>query len=98
MVAEPSGGLKACVGTCWRHAALLELLVRLLRLALTGLRGCGIFSENVAWCEAVARCRCVAAEVKLMASAISLGHRTSSLVLEAAHNAWKVPAYAFSCG
>ena len=75
------------MGACWRRAALLELLVRLLRLALTGLRGCGIFSENVAWCETVARCRCVAAEVMSMASAIRLGHRTSSLVRGAAHNA-----------
>ena len=33
-----------------------------------------------------------------MASAIRLGHRTSSLVLEAAPNAWEVRAYAFSCG
>ena len=33
-----------------------------------------------------------------MASAIRLGHRTSSLVLEVAHNAREVPAYAFSCG
>lgn len=98
MVAEALGRLRACVGTCWRRAALLEVLVRLLRLALSGLRGCGIFSDNVGWCGTVARCRCAAAEVSLMASAIRLGHRTSSLVLEVAHNAWEVPAYAFSCG
>ena len=98
VVAEASGGLRACVGTCWRCAALLERLFRLLRLALSGLRGGGIFSDNVAWCGTVGRCRCVAAEVSLMASAIRLGHRTSSLVLEVAHNAWEVPAYAFSCG
>ena len=32
-----------------------------------------------------------------MASAIRLGHRTSSLVRGMAHNAWEVPAYALSC-
>ena len=48
VVAEASGGLRACVGTCWRRAALLEVLVRLLRLVLTGLRGPGN-SQPTGW-------------------------------------------------
>ena len=98
VVAEPLGGPRVYVGTRWSRAPPLERLVRLLRLASSGLRGGGIFSDSGGWCGTVARCRCAAAEVSLMASAIRLGHRTSSLVLEVAHNAWEVPAYAFSCG
>ena len=55
VVAEASGGLRVYVGTRWRRAALLERLFRLLRLALSGLRGGGIFSDNVAWCGTVGR-------------------------------------------
>ena len=39
VVAEASGGLRACVGTCWSRAASLEVLFRLLRLALSGASG-----------------------------------------------------------
>jgi hypothetical protein len=37
------------VGTCWSRVALLEVLVRLLWLALTGLRGGAGNSQPTGW-------------------------------------------------